>query len=112
MPEGLASEPVAARCHAETAQNKSVNIYPCGIIVNFWSPWLAASPDRKDYKPERYPPFGLLEIKCPQVISVLEAKYLKNTATGPLELKRNHQYYYQVLMQLAVTGLQWCDFFV
>ena len=112
MREGLASEPVAARCYAETAQNKSVNIYPCGIIVNFWSPWLAASPDRKVYKPERYPPFGLLEIKCPQVNSVLEAKYLVKTATGQLELKRNHPYYYQVLMQLAVTGLQWCDFFV
>ena len=60
MREGLASEPVAARCYVETAQNKSVNIYPCGIIVNFWSPWLAASPDRRVYKPERYPPFGLL----------------------------------------------------
>ena len=32
--------------------------------------------------------------------------------TGRLNLKRNHNYYYQVLAQLAVSGLDWCDFFV
>lgn len=112
MREGLASEPVAARCYAEKAMNKNVNLYPSGIIVNFWCPWLAASPDRKVYNPQRFPAFGLLEIKCPQVSSVLEAKYLVKTATGQLELKRNHPYYYQVLTQLAVTDLEWCDFFV
>ena len=37
---------------------------------------------------------------------------LKKNATGQLKLKRNHSYYYQVLTQLAVTGLEWCDFFV
>lgn len=112
MREGLASEPIAARCYAEKALNKSVNLYPSGIIVNFWCPWLAASPDRKVYNPQRFPAFGLLEIKCPQVSSVLEAKYLVKTATGQLELRRTHPYYFQILMQLAVTGLEWCDFFV
>ena len=25
-------------------------------------------------------------------------------------LKRNHDYYYQVLAQMACTGIEWCDF--
>jgi len=27
-----------------------------------------------------------------------------------LELKTTHSYYYQIQFQLAITGLQWCDF--
>ena len=111
MKQGLASEPVAATCYAEVHQNK-VNLYPCGVVVNPWAPWLAASPDRKVYFPERFPAFGLLEIKCPQVSSILETTYLAKDETGSLKLKRNHNYYFQVLAQLAVTGLDWCDFFV
>ena len=44
--------------------------------------------------------------------SVLEATCLVKGVDGTLKLKRNHDYYYQVLTQLAVTGLEWCDFFV
>ena len=58
------------------------------------------------------PPFGLLEIKCPQVSSVLECQYLVKDASGSLKLKKNHNYYYQILTQLAVSGLEGCDFFV
>lgn len=86
-----------------------INLYPCGIVVSLHSPWLAASPDRKVYNPDRYSPFGLLEIKCPSVSSVLDVKYLKKDDTGVLNIKRNHNYYYQILTQLAVTGLKWCD---
>ena len=82
------------------------------MVVNPWAPWLAASPDIKVYFPERFPAFGLLEIKCPQVSSILETTYLAKDETGSLKLKRNHNYYFQVLAQLAVTGLDWCDFFV
>ena len=48
-----------------------------GIIVNPWASWLAASPDRKVYLPNRQPPFGILEVKCPRVSSVLETSYLQ-----------------------------------
>lgn len=111
MRQGLAFEPVAAEAYAQLKEYK-LNMYPCGVVVNFWCPWLAASPDRKLYNPDMFPEFGLLEIKCPQVSSVLECKYLSKDQDGFLKLKRNHAYYYQVLTQLAVTGLEWCDFFV
>ena len=107
----ILSEPVAANKYASCLDNK-VNLYPCGVVVNFWSPWLAANPDRKVYNPTKLPPFGLLEIKCPSVSSVLEATCLVKGGDGTLKLKRTHDYYYQVLTQLAVTGLEWCDFFV
>jgi hypothetical protein len=112
MKQGLLSEPTAAESYTQT-MNNAINLYPCGIIVSPWSPWLAASPDRKVYNPARNPPFGLLEIKCPQGGSVLNVPYLQNDAlSSNLRLKKNHAYYYQIQSQLAVTGLLWCDFFV
>ncbi|KAK2145241.1 hypothetical protein LSH36_693g02064 [Paralvinella palmiformis] len=57
-------------------------------------------------------PYGLLEIKCPTSDSVNMVQYLKKDAGGFLYLSRTHNYYFQVMTQLAVTGLPWCDFFV
>ncbi|KAK3731004.1 hypothetical protein QZH41_018752, partial [Actinostola sp. cb2023] len=112
MMHGITSEPKAARAYSEIF-NDTINVLPCGIVISPWCPWLAASPDRKVYNPQRTPPFGLLEIKCPvSVSSVLEVPYLEKDSTHKYQLKTNHNYYLQVLMQLAITGLQWCDFFV
>jgi putative phage-type endonuclease len=111
MRQGIALEPTAANEYAKKNDNQ-INLYPCGLIICPKSPWLAASPDRKVYNPQRFPPFGLLEIKCPQVSSVIECKYLIGNDAGQLKLKRNHNYYYQILTQLAVSGLDWCDLFV
>lgn len=89
----------------------TVNLYPSGIVINPFSCWLAASPDRKVYCPDRNPPFGLLEIKCPVAERLTDVKCLQNT-NGTFSLKKNDNYYYQVQTQLAVTGLEWCDFYV
>ena len=70
MRQGMAFEPVAAEVYAREKAYK-LNLYPCGVVVSDSCPWLAASPDRKVYNPEMYTEFGLLEIKCPQVGSVL-----------------------------------------
>lgn len=110
MAHGIASEPEAAKKYC-SVRAEAINLYPSGIVISPTSPWLAASPDRKVFDPSRQPQFGLLEIKCPQNSSVLEVKYLKRSGNN-LELRKNHIYYYQILTQLAVTGLQWCDFFV
>ncbi|XP_063426804.1 uncharacterized protein LOC134710375 [Mytilus trossulus] len=64
MRHGLSFESVAAAAFVKL-HDENVNVYPCGIIVSPYSPWLAASPDRKVYHPSRIPQFGLLEIKCP-----------------------------------------------
>ena len=109
MKEGLAREPQAATKYAEVKANL-INLYPCGCVVSCTTPWLAASPDRKVYDASKQPPYGLLEIKCPQDENVSEADWLKKE-NGQLCLKKNHNYFYQVLCQMAVTGLPWCDFF-
>ncbi|XP_062621198.1 uncharacterized protein LOC134282825 [Saccostrea cucullata] len=109
MRHGLSFEAVAAEAF-EQLQNNNVNIYPCGIIVSPYASWLAASPDRKVYNPTMNPPYGLLEIKCP-VKPLTECVYLKKDG-DVWRLNENHNYYHQVMMQLAVTGLTWCYFFV
>ena len=42
----------------------------------------------------------------------LEATCLKRDVTGQLSLKRNHDYYYQVLGDMAYIGIEECEFFV
>ena len=90
--------------------NNDVNIYPCGLVVSPWDPWLAVSPDRKVYCPSMVPAYGLLEIKCP-VKPLAECQYLTKNENG-YRLKENHNYYHQVLMQMAETGIEWCHFLV
>lgn len=91
----------------------SVNIYPVGIIIHPKAFWLAASPDRRVYDPSSAEQFGLLEIKCPDMekkSSLDEVDYLvKHNHT--YSLKKSHTYYYQIQMQMAVTGLPWTDLY-
>ena len=109
MKDGLAREPQAATKYSTLKDNK-VNMYPSGCIVSCFAPWLAATPDRKVYDPRKPYPYGLLEVKCPEDDNVEGADWL-HTVDGKLQLKRTHPYFYQVLCQLAVSGLPWCDFF-
>ena len=110
MKEGLAREPAAAEKYSLIKEGK-VNLYPCGCVVSCSAPWLAASPDRKVYDPSKPFPYGLLEIKCPEDETVSGADWIQQDQAGQLSLKQNHNYFYQVLAQMAVTGLPWCDFF-
>ena len=41
--------------------------HPCGLVIHPEMPWLGASPDGLVYDPSATPPFGLVEIKCPNV---------------------------------------------
>ena len=111
MRHGIDSEPIAATAYGKIKDN-SINLYPSGIIISPKAPWLSASPDRKVYDPSRTYPFCLLEIKCPVVNSVIEASFLKRLPDNSLALKLNHTYYFQILAQLAITGLVWCDLLV
>ena len=61
-----------------------------------------------------YNPFGLLEIK---VVKEGETDFgyvsylTKDAITNEFTLKNTDFYYYQVQCQLALTGVEWCDFF-
>ncbi|XP_065069946.1 LOW QUALITY PROTEIN: uncharacterized protein LOC135694967 [Rhopilema esculentum] len=91
--------------------NRGVNLYRAGFCINWGIPYLGTSPHYKVYDPAEDPCFGLLEIKCPDKQTITEVPYLKKK-DGKIHLNDCHEYYYQVIGQLGITGLKWCDFMV
>ena len=80
--------------------------------------WLGCSPDRKVYDitaaVQGLNPFRLLEIKIVKE-GETDFKNVRYVDIDPLRnektLKKSHEYYFQVQCQLAITGMEWCDFF-
>ena len=73
---------------------------------------MGASPDYIVFDPnENDDPFGLMEAKCLQCLSVRSAKCLR-LVNGELKLRKTHEYYYHIQGQLGLTGMQWCDLMV
>ncbi|KAG9278156.1 hypothetical protein AMEX_G5969 [Astyanax mexicanus] len=108
MKRGLALEPVAIQ---EYCQMKNTNDCPCGFVIHPDAPWLGSSPDGLVFDPTESPPFGLVEIKCPNAKSYVDCSYLK-MQSGTMKLKQTHSYYWQVQGQLLLTGMEGCDFVV
>lgn len=106
MKRGLELEPEILRQYSDHCD---VSVTQCGFIIHPDAPHLGASPDAKVFDPSEMPPFGLAEVKCCDVGNVALVKHLA-TSKGQASLKRTHKYYYQVQGQLALSGLQWCDF--
>ena len=117
MQRGIDMEPFAAIAYANIAKKGKVNLFPSGLIINPVCPWLGCTPDHKVYdmeaEEEGLMPFGLLEVKVVKEGSVdfSKVQYLSTNADNQLKLKESHKYYYQVQCQLALSGLEWCDFF-
>lgn len=108
MKRGLSLEPVAIQEYCKT---KNTNYWPCGFVIHPDAPWLGSSSDGVVFDPTEKPPFGLLEIKCPNSKSYVDCSYLKMHC-GNMQLKSQHSYYWQVQGQLLITGMEWCDFVV
>lgn len=111
-------EPQAAFIYASKAKQNQVNLFPSGLVINPKCPWLGCTPDRKVFdlgvEEQGLSPFGLLEIKVVKegATDFENVAYLtKDNDSNVLKVKRNHDYHYQVQCQLALTGLEWCDFF-
>ncbi|XP_051984218.1 uncharacterized protein LOC127644853 isoform X2 [Xyrauchen texanus] len=86
-----------------------VTVTQCGVLIHPDALHLAASPDAKVFNPRETSPFGLAEVKSCDVEDVAQVKHLI-TVPGQACLKKSHKYYYQVQGQLAISGLQCCDF--
>ena len=83
----------------------------CGLFVSKSKPMFAATPDRI------IDTDTVLEVKCPfsssdKTISEITVPYLYLTPDGKLDLKENHDYYYQVQGQLFCTQRKNCKFVV
>ncbi|XP_033725418.1 uncharacterized protein LOC117345238 [Pecten maximus] len=93
---------------------------PVGLVVNPKLPHLGVTPDRLVKVNNE---IRLVEIKCPysvfkkktSILSQMKEKnfYLeKNPTTGEIQLKKSHDYFYQVQGQLNLCGIEKCDFVV
>ncbi|XP_049340579.1 uncharacterized protein LOC111196789 [Astyanax mexicanus] len=106
MKRGIDLEPEVLQQYSDLC---NVNVSPCGFVIHPDTPYLGASPDAKVYDPTADPPFGLAEVKCPNVENITDATHIK-FISGQAKLKRTHKYFLQVQGQMAITGLAWCDF--
>eukprot|EP00057_Strongylocentrotus_purpuratus_P017583 XP_011672057.1 PREDICTED: uncharacterized protein LOC105442031 [Strongylocentrotus purpuratus] len=95
--------------------HQDVQVEECGLFIDRSKVFLDASPDGL-VSCACCDETGLLEIKCPRSIALDEpsAENLDwlTVINGSSQLKKNHQYYYQVQSQMGITGRIWCKFFV
>jgi hypothetical protein len=94
---------------------KDAVVRECGIVINPSCPWLGASPDGIAIGVVGEP--TLLEIKCPYAHcsdTVMEAcrdpQFCFELQDGQAVLKRSHNYFFQVMGQMTISGTHSCDF--
>jgi len=110
MKRGIEQEPIAVVHYTKLTGHQ---VYPCGFVVNPNAPHLGTSPDRKVIeRGSESPNYGLLEIKCPSKNSFTECPYLSKQADGSYKLKECHAHHHQIMGQLGLSGMSWCDFCV
>ena len=114
---GQANEATAIRCYIEYQEKRDtkLTVHKCGLFINPSIPWLAATPDSLVKIDQDT---ACLEVKCPFVCakrsiaaaSLEQSSFCLQKINGTLQLKTNHQYFYQIQVQLYVTWLPSCDF--
>ena len=122
---GIENENMVAELYREAmhSEGKAVELFDVGLCVNPSLPHLGASLDRGVYDPSCESKYGGLEVKtCFKAgrlgISVQEAvdhsefktDFFLQKQNNTISLKHNHNYYFQVQGQLALTMLPWVDF--
>ena len=92
-----------------------VDVY--GLLLSTQFPFLGASPDRIMYV--GVGKFAVIEIKCPYVHrshsindACQDVKFCLAIENSRPTLKKNNDYYYQIMGQLAISGAKFCHFVV
>ena len=116
---GRRNEDSAIQSYIDYQRKKGIvlKVHKCGLWVDPSKPWLAASPDAILELGEDK---GCLEVKCPYLCaskSIAQAvkkspSFCLQNNNGMMQLKRSHQYFYQIQLQLFVTRLLWCHFVI
>lgn len=96
--------------------DRQVTVQETGLHIHSDHPLLAASPDRVVRTDGEE---GILEVKCPfskrgQTMDEAceDTKFCCRLEDGEAVLKTDHEYYFQIQGQMAITGHNWCDFVV
>jgi hypothetical protein len=93
------------------------------LVIDLSNPCLACSPDGLVDIPDTTASRGIVEIKCPytpakdRICPRMAAEtrgsfFCKVGSDNQIELKRNHNYFYQIQGMLAIAKRSWCDFVV
>lgn len=119
---GSSKEDIARQLYIKKMKSRlqhDITVYSSGLLINPNCPYLGASPDGKLIDRSAYDYFGLLEIKCPYSFrnqtpteAAENPKCCLENQGGRLQLKRSHNYDFQVTGQMAIAGVNWCDFVV
>ena len=107
--------------HLQSSGYHAATIKESGLVIDNDCPSLACSPDGLVDIPGEEG--GVVEIKCPyaaakegldpfSAASTLKTFFCKAGVAGNLELKRRHDYFYQVQGTMAITRRSWYDFVV
>ena len=111
---GVQHESNAIECLEST---RKVHVEQCGIYISHQLPFLGATPDGIIYGKDGC--IHIAEVKCPfkhRESSIEEAckdpSFCLEKKDGKILLKRSHNYYYQVIGQLGITGAVSCYFVV
>ncbi len=119
---GVANEGKARQDYALYLQQSGcpdLEVALCGLFVSIDEPWLAASPDGVIVNCKDSNIVRLLEVKCPfsaksKTISEAckSATFFLESADESCQLKRRHDYYFQIQCQLFCVNCEWCDLVV
>ena len=99
----------------------SLHTKKAGFVVNIEKSWLGFSPDAWVHNPSVDCTDGTAEFKCPYTMADItpeemcdQKSFYLVSLNGIPCLKRDHEYYHQVQLQLYVTRsmAKWCDFCV
>lgn len=112
---------VAKLVQIRSEEHSNYRITQCGFVINNQFPHCGVSPDgviECDCCSK-----GVVEAKCPFNLRDMKLKTYLKKRTCPLEvveedhdfvyeLKKKHEYYYQVQLQIFLCDVQYCDFIV
>lgn len=111
----------ARKAYAEemTKRGTSVVITKTDLVISD-KHYLACSPDDFVKDESVNDTIGVAEYKCPysarETTPTEACTTIKNFSStlkdGKVELKRNHNYYYQIQGVMGITKRQWCDFVI
>ena len=126
---GRENEQAATRCYIEDRLKVSeeMTVTPSGLHLMPSKSYLGASSDglvlcsNVDTLCR-----GCVEVKCPysiekcvtiemtptEIASQFGDKFFMQMGNGSLHLRQNHHYYAQVQGEIAILGVEWCDFVV
>ncbi|XP_047143880.1 uncharacterized protein LOC124817620 isoform X2 [Hydra vulgaris] len=98
--------------------HQNLKVEKLGLCIDYEKPWYAASPDASVYC--TCCGHGVLEIKCPFSLKDKSLKeeilkdvfYVGLNTDGKYFLQKQHTYFFQVQLEMRVTGVSYCDFMV